>query len=181
MVKINGVNATNNFELKKQNSAKPTIKEILDRMENNYQNIYSVDTQNFSNKENTKNKFDELHKADTSNTGTSSNANILSSLTNMLGENKNINLPKENLGNDNLLLSILPMLLSKNKNASTLKTSENILFKQILKNSNNPRLMQIAELLPKIISKKNIEAETTEEVDNTPTIESYTKTVDFQD
>ena len=170
MIKINGVKARNNFELKKQNIIKPTIKEILDRMENNYQNINNVDSQNFNYNKEIKNQ----------NESAKSNTNVLNSLSNMFNPNKNTYTPSENIGGDNLILSILPMLLSKNKNTNSLKNTENLIFKEILKNSNNPKLMQLAELLPKILNKKSIETETTEqEVKDIPNIESYTKTTEF--
>lgn len=186
MIKINGITATNNFETQKEIQIKPTINEILDRMENNYQNIHNVQNQSYKTNTQSASNNSNNFNAEISNLQNKNveNQSIFSSILN--GNNPNSGFENNNLLSDNnsLLLSILPTLLTKNKGVNTLKNSQNMIFKEILKHSNNPRLNQIAELLPKIFSNNSTPQMFSTETQTSPNqnkIDTFKKTDEYED
>ena len=144
MVKINGVKATSTTEVK---NVSPSINEVLDRMDNNFQ-ARQID---YDKKVDNENKVDAF--------GFASNTDE----------------------NSNLLLSILPLLLSKDKKSFSLKNSQNEIIKLFLKKSNNPMLLKIFELLPKIsnLNKTEIHTQNTESAQNNKSIDDFVKTDDY--
>lgn len=159
MVKINGVEAVSTKSLKKSN-VQPSLNEILDRLEKqNFNAINNIKAQSqlsdFDSSENTK-------TANTSN----ENINIVEGLS---------------LNNsDNLLLSVLPSLLSMNKSNLGIKNSKDMIFKQMLKNTNNPRLAQIIELIPKLMKPQSTNSqEISGTITDIPKIDSFVKTDDY--
>ena len=155
MVKINGVEATSTISLKNR-EATPSLNDIFDRLEkNSFDVINNIKTQSAT---------DELSSQKNNSSPSSELANILG-----VSDEKN-----------NLLFSILPTLLSKNK-TNAFKDSQNILFKEIIKSSNNPKLSQLMELLPKLFSKKSSSSviESTNVIHTQPKIDSYIKTDDY--
>jgi len=179
MVKINGVKATNSFETQKQKDIKPSINEILSRMETNYQNVHNVKSENYNSTPksniNNSNISADIFNESEQNTSPASQglfSNILGNVDGGIGNADN-----------NLLLSILPMMLTKNKGANTLKNSQNMIFKEILKNSKNSRLKQIAELLPKIMQNNSPQMFNTETEIKTieNKIDTFKKTDEYED
>lgn len=161
MVKINGIKATETSSIEKEIS--PSINEILDRMENNF----------------------EARKVDYSKSGTTGIFDGFDNPNNVNTYNK-VNTLWSNgttqTGNDssNLLLNILPMLLSKDKN-SYFKNSQNEIIKQLLKKTNNPMLLKLFELMPKLAKEKNTETENTKaETKKEKNIDDFVKAEDYQ-
>ncbi len=152
MVKINGVKATETSQTEKK--VMPSINEILDRMENNFEarkiNYSNIDSSNLFNDTNNNQKVSTLGNFD-------------------LGQQTNDLKP---------LLNILPMLLSKDK---SFKNNQNEIIKMLIKKSNNPMLSKLFELLPKLSKVKNAEAEIkSNETKKEKNIDDFVKAEDFQ-
>ena len=169
MIKINGVKVESYDDSK--SAKKPTLNQILDNMENNYRakNYGYIENQS----QNKNANFDDSlspQKNQNSNNSIFENLNI---------ENQKVESQSfDNGQNSDLLFSILPMLLSKNKTASTMKTTQNKLFETLIKNSNNPRLAKLAQLLPKILNNNPLTqtlSNTPAEDKNEPKIDSFKK------
>lgn len=154
MVKINGVKATETSEIEKDVS--PSINEILDRMENNFE----ARKVNYS-KVNSNSIFDGAN-----------NSQKVSTLNNFS--------VSQNEDDSNIFLNILPMLLSKDKSIN-LKKNQNEIIKMLIKKTNNQMLLKLFELMPKLSKAKNTETENeknkTEKVQN---IDDFVKAEDFQ-
>ena len=155
MVKINGVVATNTISLNDRKS-KPSLNEIFNKLEkNSFDAINNIQ----SNSVKVESKRDDL------------SFNPIAELSNIFGDDEK----------NNLLLSILPTMLSKNKTLTGFKNSQTTLFKELLKNSNNPKLLQFAELLPKLMSKTSVSDMAQSQQKNEPKIDSFVKTDDYID
>ena len=166
MIKINGVKATSVMETQKEIT--PSINQILDKMENNFEARKVDYSQN-----NLNNIFDGSQNIDNS-----QNTNQYSQKVNSLGSFNAL----QNGDNSNLLLSILPMMLSKDK-TSAFKKSQNEIMKQMLKKINNPMLAKLFELMPKLAKAtsaetQNANVETNKKEKN---IDEFVKAEDFQD
>ena len=152
MVKINGVKATESSQTEK--NVLPSMNEILDRMENNFEarkiNYSNIDSSNLFNDTNNNQKVSTFGNFD-------------------LGQQTNDLKP---------LLNILPMLLSKDK---SFKNNQNEIIKMLIKKSNNPMLSKLFELLPKLSKVKNAEAEIkNNETKKEKNIDDFVKAEDFQ-
>ena len=146
MTTINGVKAQNLQANPNENLKKPTMNEILNRMQANFEQC-SNDTsavqnqQDFSNNQNqNKSPFDNL-------------------MSMFQGENS-------------ILLSFLPMLLTKQKNANLGKE----IMMKMLANSGNPMLSKIVGILTNIDKKSSVQ-ETEPEITN---IETTSKIDEFK-
>ena len=192
MVKINGVKAISTYQLEKEKEIKPTLNQILDRMENNYQEINNPNTQNKYNDKKysyDSEKYNSQYNQQipqNENDGTFTQ-NIFSNLIGNMQNNNEQNVNTQNFGDDksNLLLSVLPMILSKNKSAGGIKNGQEAILKELLKQSNNPRLSQFVQLLPKILDKNNISNQTFSSTQaqkkEEPKIDSFKKTSEYVD
>lgn len=132
-------------------SKQPSINEILDRMQNNYDTI-NVSSSNFSN----------TNKKQTENSNVTSTANA--------GDK------------DSLIMSILPMLLSKNNDkVSTSSFDSNKLLEILLKDNPDPMIKKLLELMP-LLTKKSSPAQTesNKKSENTK-ISSFVKTDDYKE
>ena len=150
MIKINGVTAKPTDE--SISEVKPSINEVLERMNNNYE-ARQVHIQKSEQTANYENTFTEQN---------GSNSNSL-------------------FGND-LLLSLLPMLIS-NKKANIL-SSDSPIFKELLKKINNPMLQKIFEMLPNMFKKEAKAQSNSSETENKATkkdIDSFVKTDDYSE
>lgn len=165
MVKINGVNIANTQEQKREHT--PTINQILDMMENNYQSI--------NNKQNNGRDFGGQTQG-TSNQSYLQNYVATPQSTEKAGvEDKS-----------NLLMSILPAMLSQNKASNGLSKQKDMLVKELLKNTQNPMLGKLFQLLPQLTSKNGLTssqnsespAEAKKEV---PKIDTFKKTDDYSE
>ena len=149
MVLINGVKINNNEEKQSEQLKKPSINEILDKMQVNYNNMnYANNNQNVDIMANTESK------QQTNNTNNSTDNNLLLSLLPLL-------------------------LNNKSDSAEILKKEQNELLHTLIKNLNNPLLEKLFELLPKLSKKSNIKKVETEEKIEKPKIESYVKTDEY--
>ena len=200
MVRINGVKATSTQQLEKEKKLKPTLNQILDKMENNYQEINNpqnvktnllYNNSNYINKE-SQNQSNENSSNDFSNQNANAFTNNIFSnlLQNSFKQNdaKNDNyVSTQNFAYDksNLLLSVLPMILSKNKDKGGMKNSQEVIMKELIKQTNNPRLAQIVELLPKILNKNNnfgqVFTSSQTQKKEEPKIDSFKKTSEYTD
>ena len=189
MVKINGVSVVEPRDSKKRIETKPSINEILDRMQSNYDTRINEAQSNFQNEKNSSSEnFSTTHASNSINEKQS----MIQSLFNFQSPNENLkaNQPplfndKFNDNNNNLLLSVLPMLLSNNKSGLGMKNSQDIIFKELLKTSSNPRLVKMLEILPKMMNKNSFDASTNEQSEeskkNAPKIDAFTKTTEYVD
>ena len=140
MVTINGVKAQNLQAVQQENVKKPTMNEVLSRMQSNFEqtNQTAQNKQNCSNTEaQTKSPFD----------------NIMSMFQ----------------GENSILLSMLPMLLTKQKNENLGKE----IIKKMLANSGNPMLAKLVEMLSNINKKTNIQ--NTEQTIQSSKIDDFAK------
>jgi len=150
MVTINGVKAQNLQALNEETTKKPTMNEVLSRMQANFDQLSNTNQpaqneQNFSNNE--KNV----------NTQSKSPLDNISSM--FQGENS-------------ILLSLLPMLLSKDKSQSQ-NIGQEIMMK-MLANSGNTMLSKIVGMLPKI-NKKNSIQNTEQNITEASKIDAFAK------
>lgn len=165
MIKINGTPA-NALQQKKQENLAPTLSQILDRMENNYNYINFANTQSLNLgekqegiKKNVQNNFDFADNKTTPNSDTVSTQNF---------DDKN-----------SILLSVLPSLLNK----SSGEKEKNILIGELLKNSKNPTLAKLMDVLPKLTSVNKAKASVQQQVlpaHQQPKIDSFIKTDDYK-
>ena len=192
MVKINGIKANSIYGLEKQKEHKPTLNQILDKMENNYQTINYIYNKN-TNANSSSNIFD-AHDQSFQNQSSLINddvkiqnqesQNVFSSLLKNFSTNQDYSVNTmdiSNQNNDSLLMSVLPLLLN-NKGKNGLKNGQDLIFKEMVKNTQNPRLAQIVKLLPKLINNKiNTFADIQENMPKKeePKIDSYTKTDEY--
>ena len=157
MAIINGVKI-NNTKDERQTDAikKPSINEVLEKMQVNYNNLnnYYIQSNNVSVMSNTE------PKEQTSSTNTNS-----SSIDN------------------NILVSLLPLLLNNKSNGAsteTVKKEQNELFHALIKNLNNPLLEKLFELLPTLSKKNSVKKVEVESVKkNEPKIDSFVKTDEY--
>ena len=180
-MKINGV-VIENETTKKERT--PTINQILDNMENNFQMV------------NSKQKFAEGFSGQFSEQ--KDNQTFAQSFLGKKNGEQNYSLNQEvkaesfnnqNFQHDdknNLLLSILPTLLSQNKSPKNLNKQKEMLIGELLKNSSNPMLSKLFKLLPQLANKtdvlKNEENSKESAPQKTePKIDSFRKTVDFEE
>ena len=149
MVLINGVKIDSKDERKEDLQKKPSINEILEKMQSNYNKINSVVVQS--------NDFTKNYEEDSQKTSTMGLSG----------------------GDNNLLLTLLPMLLNKSGDGTAiLQKEQNEIFHTLLKNLNNPLLEKLFELLPNFKKpRKKAETSTTKKED--PKIESFVKTEDY--
>lgn len=164
MVKINGVKAKlTNEEILKKNSS-PTMNQILDKMENNFHDI-EARAQNTQSANFSANPFQGIQ-----------NENVNDAVNTM---NTSQNASGSILGDNNILLTLLP-LLSSGKDKVNLFGADSPILKEIIKKTNNPMLQKILELIPALtkpkVSKQN--EEKLEEKNQTK-IDSYIKTDDY--
>ena len=131
MVTINGVKAQNLQANQQENIKKPTMNEVLSRMQSNFDmaNQNAQNQQKFSNNEQNQN-FDSAQ-----------NKSPFDSLASMFQ------------GENSILLSLLPMLLTKQKNANL---GQEIMTK-MLANSGNPMLAKLVGMLTSINKKTDIQ------------------------
>lgn len=130
-----------------------SIKQVLASMQQNYDNV-------------------NLGKAQALKNDDTNNSNgMLNLLTS--GKDKN-----------ELLMSLLPLLLSKNKTGiDSLSVGENDIMQNLLKNTNNPMLSKILEMIPKfknLSSKKTKKQEEVKPVNDSPKIDSFIKTSEYK-
>lgn len=192
MVKINGIKATSTYQLEKEKKLKPTLNQILDKMENNFQEInnpnFKIENNNkkyFFEDEKNKNEYSsQTAKPESNNNFTQ---NIFSNLLGNFQDKTDANVNTQNFADDksNLLLSVLPMILSNNKSAGGMKNGQEAILKELLKQTNNPRLSQFVQLLPKILDKNNNSNQTftstqTQKKEE-PKIDSFKKTSEYID
>lgn len=83
-----------------------------------------------------------------------------------------------------LLMSLLPLLLSKNKTGiDSLSAGENDIMQNLLKSTRNPMLSKILELIPKfknLSSKGTKKQEYVKPVNDSPKIDSFIKTSEYK-
>lgn len=152
MTLINGVKIESNNASSQNSQRQPTMNEVLNRMQNNYDNINS---RNIS----------------TENTNDSSTNN--NEVTNILGTAGG--------GKDSLIKSLLPMLMSANKTNESPAIDSNKLIDMIVKNTNNPNISKLLELMP-LISKNKTKTQSKEDsTTEKPKINSFVKTDDYKD
>ena len=169
MVKINGVKAANTLELESQKVS--ALNQILDKMESNFEYINSNTNkkQNFEYQKYSNEKYGNQSFDVDGNQNQNISNNSYSSNT-FQGDKSN------------LIMSVLPALLSKNKGANFLFDEKNILIKELLKNSKNPMINKLFELMPKLAN-KNISSsqsiETEKAQKKLPAIDSFVKTEDY--
>ena len=182
MVKINGVKANNIFDIDTKKQKKPTLNQILDKMEDNYQNVNIQSNSNNFDKQNTYQNSSGKNYENQNNT----NSNLFSNLIGNLTQNDNttsaMSFNENQTENNNLLMSVLPLML--NNKGKNIKNSQELIFKEMIKNSNNPRLAQLVKLLPKLMNnnKPNFtEVQETLQKKEEPKIDSFTKTNDYVD
>jgi hypothetical protein len=157
MVIINGVKTetVSDYELSQKAQKKPSINEILDKMQNNYDSINGA--QNVS--------------TSAQSLGENNTAQDVSAMGGIFGASDDKN---------NLLMSLLPLIISgKGKNsASFIQSQQQQLVKQLIKSANNPLLEKFFELLPKF--KQNAKtSETVETKKEEPKIDSFVKTDEY--
>ena len=181
-MKINGVVVERDTQKKETT---PTINQILDKMESNFQMINSPQNYGgaYSQKTFDKTKtnfFDDKNFGTNLNPWQSGNAN-------QKVETESFEASKSNQFEDksNLLLSILPAMLSQNKSPKTMDKQKDILINELLKNSGNPMLAKLFKLLPQLSTKgvlQNVaEAESNSNTQKQePKIDSFKKTDDYQ-
>lgn len=161
MIKINGVKASiMNDETEKLNTT-PSINQILERMDNNYQ-ARNVNINQMSNFQNLNSQ--NIHNQNVSIQLNEQNANF------------------GNLFDGNSIFSVLlPILLTGNKKVNLLGSDSPIL-KEILKRTNNPMIQKILELLPKLNENKKNETKTDshKEKKQEAKIDSYVRTDEFE-
>ena len=165
MIKINGTPA-NALQQQKQEKLAPTLSQILDRMESNYNYINYANTQSLNlsekqegNKKNVQNDLDFAYNKTSPNGDTVSAQNF---------DDKN-----------SVLLSILPSLLNK----SSGEKEKNILIGELLKNSKNPTLAKLMEVLPKLTNINKAKTSVQQQalpVHQQPKIDSFIKTDDYK-
>ena len=168
MVKINGIEAKNNNEAFED--IKPSIKEIIERMDNNYhaRQLSTMNTQ--------------YNNSILKQTAASENLNDSPSFSDNDFENNTY----QNNSNDNsnLLLSLIPLLFTKDKNnLPNFKNGAQIILKEILKKTNNPLLTKILEILPKISNKDTENSSSTqkhETKEDNKKIDDFVKTDEYQ-
>lgn len=199
MVKINGVEATNLMADKTNKKNMPTLNEILDRMEANYCNMNSqpdrqVEKQsigkNFGAQSNQKfeknqnstfwngyannqseNSWNDYAKSQSNGSFEKNDLQQASAQQNSTASEGPATLQDDD--KSNLILSILPSLLSGNKTHS-LGKEQNILMKELLKNTHNPKLAKLFELLPKLTTAKASTASAKRQnVREEPSIDSF--------
>ena len=165
MIKINGTPA-NALQQKKQENLTPTLNQILDRMENNYNYVNSASAQSANNSEPQQASKTALQKSfDYANNSAIPNNESVSAQG---FDDKS-----------NVLLSILPSLLDK----SSGEKEKNILIGELLKNSKNPTLAKLIEVLPKLTSINKAKASIQQQILPTreqPKIDSFVKTDDYK-
>ena len=164
MVKINGVKASG-IDENSMHEIKPSINQILERMDSNYRDIQSraqsMQNQNFGTS-----IFQGFQSSN-------QNSEKVSTL------NTDANTSLSTLGDGNLLLTLLPALLS-GKDKKNILAFDNPIFKEILKKSNNPMLQKILEILPMISKNKTSkQSEKKDDVKQETKIDSYVKTDDY--
>lgn len=143
MTTINGVKAQNLQANPNENLKKPTMNEILNRMQANFEQC-SNDTsavqnqQDFSNNQN-KSPFDSI-------------------MSMFQGENS-------------ILLNLLPMLLTKQKNANLGKE----IMMKMLANSGNPMLSKIVGILTNIDKKSSVQEPEQTNVETASKIDEFKK------
>ena len=182
MVKINGVKANNIFDIDTKKQKKPTLNQILDKMEDNYQNVNIQSNSNNFDKQNTYQNSSGKNYENQNNT----NSNLFSNLIGNLTQNDNttsaMSFDENQTENNNLLMSVLPLML--NNKGKNIKNSQELIFKEMIKNSNNPRLAQLVKLLPKLMNNNKPSftvVQETQQKKEEPKIDSFTKTNDYVD
>lgn len=165
MVKINGVKANETSQMEKV--VLPSMNEVLDRMENNF----------------------ESRKIDYSKSGSNNffgDFDIKKNNQNLNGDNQKVNtlgsfdMSQNSSDNSSFLLTVLPMLFSKDKNIN-FKNAQNEIIKNLLKKTNNPLLIKIFELMPKLEKMTNTEKKTTTfEEKKEKNIDDFVKAEDYQ-
>lgn len=184
MVKINGIEAKDTNII--SNDIKPSIKEILDRMENNFQ-ARQINTTNASQKPDFMSKQNNTH-------------NVFSNSTNLIGNILGTNTYQGNVnamdagqdanqfsGDDssNLFFSLIPLLISKDKNKTqNFKNGTQLILKEIIKKANNPMLAKLMDILPKLTSKTDAEqsasSQSAKNLSNNKKIDDFVKADDYQ-
>jgi len=149
MVTINGVKATDSQSVSQKKENAPSINQVLDNMQKNYDNInYGAKVGIAEQKTPT------------------SNGQNMGGILGMLG------------GGNDMLVSLMSMMMAgKNKGTkSFMKAQQQNLIKMLLKNSNNPMLEKILSIMPQ--NNFSGESKN-QNIQQFPQIDTYIKTSDY--
>ena len=157
MAIINGVKINNTKdEIQTDAIKKPSINEVLEKMQVNYNNLNNYYSQ-------------------------SNNVSVMSN-TEPKEQTSSANTNSSSIDN-NILVSLLPLLLNNKSNGAsteTVKKEQNELFRALIKNLNNPLLEKLFELLPTLSKKNSVKKVEVESVKkNEPKIDSFVKTDEY--